>query len=332
MVEEKQDLAIGLDLGGTKILAALIKKNGDILHKFECETFADQGENVVIERVLSAVQKVLEGNEYNQTCIRGIGIATAGVIDTNRNEVVVANNLGWKNVPIGRLIYERFGVPIRLNNDANAAAVAEWIWGAGAGKKNLIYITVSTGVGAGMISNGHLITGAGNSAGEFGHISIEPDGPLCNCGNRGCLENFTSGTALAKIARERLMNGETSEYFIELITNGSVITAKDIGEAAKQGDRFSIQLLNKAGYYLGVGVTNLIHLFNTEAVIFGGGVMNTAENLLPIIKQTVQERGIRAMIENVKIEKSIIGIEAGVKGAAGLFFIDEETNSKLVLR
>ncbi|NNU88076.1 ROK family protein [Geobacillus sp. MR] len=320
----EKDFAIGLDLGGTKILTALMDKSGDIICKFECETLADQGEKVVIERVLSSIQQVLDTSKINQSRVRGIGVATAGVIDSKKGEIVVANNLGWRNVPIGRLIYDRFGIPVNLSNDANAAVIAEWIWGAGSGKQNLIYITVSTGIGAGIISNGHLITGVDNSAGEFGHISIESNGHLCSCGNRGCLETLASGTAIARIARERLINGETSEYLSSRVNDVLDITAKEIGEAAKYGDPFSIKLLNEVGYYLGIGVTNLIHLFNTEVIIFGGGVMNADEILLPIIRKTVQERGIRAMVEKVKIEKSTVGEEVGVKGAAGLFFIERE--------
>ena len=318
MTEEK-DLAIGLDLGGTKILAALVTEKGKVMNRVETETLAEEGQERVYQRVLLTIQRLLEESKPEKNRIKGIGIATAGVIDFNKKEVIFANNLGWNNMPIGLLLEKEFCLPTHLNNDANAAAVSEKMWGAGKGKENIVYITVSTGVGAGMISNGHLITGVGNCAGEFGHISIDANGPLCACGNKGCLENYTSGTAIARIARERLEEGEKSDYFC-VETDYSEISAEKVGIAAKQGDPFAVNLLNEVGTYLGAGITTLLHLLNTEVIILGGGVMNLSEILLPIIRKTVKERGIPEMARKLNVEKSVLGKNAGVLGAAGFFY------------
>jgi glucokinase len=319
---EKKDLAIGLDLGGTKILAALVTEKGEIIHKVETETLAEGGQEKVYQRVLLSIQRLLDKSEPEKSRIKGIGIAAAGVIDSQKKEVIFANNLGWKNIPIGPLLEKEFDLPTQLNNDANAAAVSEKMWGAGKGKENLVYITVSTGVGAGMISNGQLITGIGHCAGEFGHISIDVNGPFCECGNRGCLENYTSGTAIARIARERLEKGEKSSYFCRE-REYSEISAEEVGIAAKQGDSFAVNLLNEVGTYLGAGIITLIHLLNTEVIILGGGVMNLSEILLPVIRKTVKERGIPEMARRLEVEKSVLGKNAGVLGAAGCFLSEE---------
>lgn len=317
-MDTTEEFAIGLDLGGTKILAALIDGSGRMLTRIEYRTRSEQGESAVLERVFTAIQAVLDENKTNFKQIRGVGIATAGVIDSKNNILVFSSNLRWNNVPIGSLINERFRLPVRLSNDANAAAIAEWIWGAGIGKQHLIYITISTGIGAGIISGGHLITGITDNAGEIGHISVDLDGPICRCGNRGCLENYASGTAIAQFAKQQLMDGAESIFFND--ESFERIAAKDLAKAAESGDPFAIDIFKRAGYYLGAGITNLIHIFNPEMIVFGGGVMNAAHILLPVITQTVKQRCIGAMAKQVTYQKSFLGAEAGVIGAAGLFF------------
>jgi len=291
-------------------------------------TSSDDGEKAVIGRVLAAIESVLSDKNVHRRRVRGVGVASAGVIDGAKNEVVFASNLGWRNVPIGKLIQEQFDLPARLMNDANASAVAEWMWGAGKGTQNMIYVTVSTGVGAGIICDGRLLSGNDGSAGEFGHISIDWNGPICRCGNRGCLENYTSGSAIENIARTRLANRDSS--FSGSLLEGCVdLTAKQIGVAAMQGDQFSIDILKRAGFYLGIGATNLIHLFNPEVIVFGGGVMSTAPILLQEVEKSVRERCIPGLASQVRMELNQLGTESGVMGAAGLLFSEWERERKL---
>jgi glucokinase len=322
-MEQTDDLAIGLDIGGTKILTALVSKNGEILSKLQCET--KEGKENFGELIINTIKALIHEANVEITRIKGIGIATAGVIDSKKKEIIFASNLDIANFPIGHLLENELDLPVELYNDGNAAAVGEWMWGRGKGKKNLIYITVSTGIGAGIISNDRLITGITDSAGEFGHISINIDGPLCPCGNKGCLENYASGTAISKIAHARIKNGAVSEFF----SPESKISSVDICNAAKMGDPFSIELLDEVGEYLGFGIINLIHLFNTEAVILGGGVMNGAEFLLPAIKRIVQKHGIASIVDKVNIEISQLEKYACVIGATGLFF--KKSNNKSAL-
>ncbi|MFS0821487.1 ROK family protein [Bacillus sp. 1P02SD] len=326
-MERTEDLAIGLDIGGTKILAALVSQNGEVLSK--CQTDTKKGKEQFGDFLLTTLNALIKEASIEKTRIKGIGIATAGVIDSKKKEILFASNLGLSNFPIGLFLENKLGLPVQLYNDANAAAVGEWMWGAGKGKQNLIYITVSTGIGAGIISNDKLLTGLSDSAGEFGHISINFDGPLCPCGNKGCIENYTSGTAIAKIAHERIKNGAVSHY---LSANAGVITAVDVCNAAEMGDFFSIDLLEEVGEYLGLGIINLIHLLNTEVVILGGGVMNGAKFILPALQRTVQKHGIASMVDKAKIDISHLGNDACVMGATGLFFKESTQNAALLIK
>ncbi|RDW21427.1 glucokinase [Oceanobacillus arenosus] len=321
-MEESKDLAIGLDLGGTKILAALISREGEILGEFECKTSTGKQSDTTAN-IIFAINSLLAETVADRSRIMGIGVASAGIIDSEQKIIHYAKNIGLENFPIGTILEGNFQLPVKLSNDANAAAIGEWIWGAGKGKQNVIYITVSTGVGSGIISNGQLMTGINDSAGEFGHITISHDGILCECGNRGCLEKYASGSAINMRANQLLKNGETSSL-LPIIEKGLVVTNKEVATAAKQGDVFSIQLLKEAGEYLGMGVVSLIHLFNTEAVVFGGGVMNMSAFILPSIKETVAKYGIAKMVEKVEIKKSVLGNKAGVIGATGLFYLNRE--------
>ncbi|QRG70182.1 ROK family protein [Brevibacillus choshinensis] len=317
----ENEYAIGLDLGGTKILAGLVDSEGRVVSQKQLPTSSEDGEKAVISRVLAAIEAVMLEVSVDRNQIRGVGIASAGVIDSAKKEVIFASNLGWRDVPIGNLIQERFDLPASLMNDANASAVAEWMWGAGKGTQNMIYVTVSTGVGAGIICNGRLLLGHDGSAGEFGHISIDWNGPICSCGNRGCLENYASGTAIENVARARMVSKESS--LSGSLSEGESLTAKQIGEAALQGDPFSIDILKQAGFYLGIGATSLIHLFNPEMIVFGGGVMNAAPVILEEIEKSLKERCIPGLASQVRVELNQLGIESGVMGAAGLLFSEE---------
>jgi Transcriptional regulator/sugar kinase len=325
---EQDEYAVGLDLGGTKILAGLVHESGQMINSTVLPTSSQDGERAVIDRVLAAIDGVLGTANVERQKVRGVGVASAGVIDSKAAEVIFAGNLGWEHVPIGKLIEDKFALPAQLINDANAAAVAEWMWGAGRGAQNMIYVTVSTGVGAGIISDGQLVQGKDGSAGEFGHISIDWNGPLCSCGNRGCLELYASGTALEHLVKHQLEQ-EQREWTGGSLAAGAFPTAKEIGEAALAGDRYSVEIIERAGYCLGIGTTSLIHLFNPEVVVFGGGVMNASDILLREVKRSVRERGIQSMARQVRIERQQVGIQAGAIGAAGLLFAAKQSEGKL---
>ncbi len=314
--------AIGLDIGGTTITGAIINKTGDILEKISIDTNPETCPDEVLERVYRMIDALLDNSNVPIDEIAGIGVAAAGVIDSKEKVIVFANNLGWRNVPIGKLLGDRFDFPVKLTNDANAAAVAEWIWGEGRGCQNMIYITVSTGIGSGIISGGRMITGSDDSGGEFGHISINPDGPQCLCGNRGCIERYASGTAIAERVQSQLEDGPHRKTFFGY-EKASLLTSEIVGKAAEHGDELALSAFKEAGFYLGIGMTNLINLFNPEVIILGGGVMKAQHFMLPTIKETINERGIAALTKRVQVSISYLEQEGGVLGGAGLFFIDQ---------
>jgi glucokinase len=311
-IDSQSEYAIGIDIGGTKTLVALVDGSGGIVRSIRFPTLPEHGVGDVIERITGAAVELKDEAAARGGTVLGIGVASAGVLDARQQRIVYAANLNWQNVPVGRLLSERTGLAVKLGNDANLAAVAEYVWGSRRSARDLIYVTVSTGVGAGMISGGQLVEGASDSAGEFGHMTADPFGPRCSCGNYGCLENYSSGTALAATANSRLgqREGDDSRW-----------TARDLMEAAGAGHAGAMDIVRRAAFHLGNGLTSLIHLFNPQRIVLGGGVM-AGELLLRETIRVVDARTIPSMRAQVAIERTTLGEEIGVLGAAGLFYME----------
>ncbi|NRF95729.1 ROK family protein [Paenibacillus frigoriresistens] len=309
--------ALGIDLGGTKLLTALIRNDGYVIDTIEHRTVVHQGETALKEQLQTSVRELMQQVSISEERLCGFGVATAGVIDMKKAEIVFANNIGIRNAPIGTWLQEVCSLPVFLGNDANVAAVGEWLYGAGSGCRNVIYVTVSTGIGSGIIVDGKLITGAGDSAGEFGHISVDLMGPPCPCGGRGCLEIYASGTALSQFIVKRMEEGEHSAYLQPYFP---AISSREIAQAAQQGDRLALQAFARIGYYLGAGLSNLIHILNPERIVLGGGVMQAAEYFMPTVERTLDELCIPKIRSQVQLSRSTLGAQAGIKGAAGLVF------------
>jgi glucokinase len=262
------------------------------------------------------------------SALGGVGIAAAGVLEMERGVITASPNLpGWKNVPLRDMIEEKLGVRTFLLNDANAAALGEHRFGVGRDVDDLIYITVSTGIGGGIIIGGKIYDGICGSAGEIGHMTIDINGPRCRCGNIGCLETLASGTAMAAEARKRLAQGTKSSLLELARGEPENITAKTVSEAARGGDPLALELVSRAGSYLGVGMVNLINIFNPQMIIVGGGVSRMGDMLLDPAREVVRERAFRLPAEAVRIIISELGDDAGVLGAAA--FVREQCNSTL---
>lgn len=308
-IESHNNYVIGIDIGGTKTLVALVNRAGNILKQIEFRTLPENGADDTIEKINEAVRSLI-GDIPQDGLLKGIGIVSAGVIDSQRKTIVYAANLGWSNKDVGSELEKNFNVPVILGNDANLAAVAEYVWGTNKSVKDLIYITVSTGIGAGIVSGGQLVQGVTDSAGEFGHIMIDLNGAKCGCGNIGCLENYCSGTAIARIANERLP------------AKDSAWTSKDVLEAASAGNNDALDIAKAAGFYLGNGIVTLIHLFNVSQIILGGGVMSSDNIIYEEAKKVIAERCLPEMYKQVEVRRTELGKEIGVLGAAGLFYMD----------
>ena len=314
----KQELPVlAIDIGGTKIIIALISDKGDMIAREYCPTLADEGLQPVIDRMLASVDHLLGLRNIDSSQVHSLSLASAGIIDMEKGIVTLSPNLpGWRDIPLRKIVEERVGIKTFLLNDANAAALAEHRLGAGKGTSNLMFVTVSTGIGGGIIIDDRLYFGASGGAGEIGHTTIDVNGPECVCGNVGCLEVLASGTALAGEAIRRIGDGEKSAL-IEMVA-GKIenITAEEVALAAQGGDSLSLEVIARTAVYLGVGMVNLVHLFNPEIIVIGGGVSKMGDLLLEPVRQVVRERAFPLLAQAVRIVPARLGDDAGVFGAA----------------
>lgn len=319
MVEK---LIIGVDLGGTQIRAALADAQGKIIQRVSQPTIADEGPEAVLGRIKENIRRVLPA-EIGR--VSAIGFAAPGPLDPWKGIIMDAPNLpGWKNVPLKDLMGEEFDLPVFVGNDANLAALAEQRFGAGQGAADLIYITVSTGIGGGIIAHNRLLLGAQGFAAEVGHQTIEAHGPRCNCGNIGCLEALAAGPAIARRARELIKDG-TETAITELVGGDlDTITAKEVNQAAQAGDPTAIEVFRQAGFYIGIGIVNLLHIFNPSLIVIGGSVAKAGDLLFEPIRATVRERAMASYYwENTPILPATLGDDVGLLGAVALVLLQE---------
>lgn len=310
-------MALGIDLGGTKILTAVMEADGKIVARDHSITPAAGGQEKVLGAVMQSVNDVLKHAGVDSADISAAGVGAPGPSNPGTGILYTAPNLpGLKNVPLKDIIEKELGVKTFLINDANAAAVGEFRFGAAKGAGNFIYITISTGIGGGVFIDGKLYTGAVGTAAEIGHMTIDHRGPVCNCGNRGCWEMLASGTALAREAVKRIREG--AKTTIPKFADGSLekVNAKTIQMAAEHGDLLAGQLISDTAFYLGVGLANLINLFNPERIVIGGGLASMGEVLLGKAKKEAEERAYMEAFEAVDFVPAGLGRDSGVLGAA----------------
>ena len=315
----EKELFIGIDLGGTKIGTALVDAEGQILARDFRKTQATGGVQAVVDRMVDAAYRVMAQEGIAPSQITAIGVGAPGPIDAEAGLVTSPPNLsGWRNVPLKKLVEETLDIPTFLENDANAAALGEHLFGAGRGTKNMIYVTASTGVGGGFILDGQIYAGATGAAGEIGHMTVLPRGPHCGCGNRGCLEALASGTAIAREGKELVVRGVPT--LITKLAEGDPdrVSAKLVAQAAEQGDIEAQEIIADAMTYLGVGMASLVNLFNPELIVIGGGLTNMGEGLFGPVRRIIERRAFRASAEAVKVVPSQLGDEVGILGAAAV--------------
>ncbi len=318
---------LGVDLGGTNVRAVLASGGGKFLTQTSLPTEANLGPDKVIENILLVVGTVLENSDSSD--VVGLGIGAPGPLNPRTGVVYSPPNLpGWDNVPLQSILEDKLGLPVFLGNDANLAALGEYRFGAGKDYRNLVYVTVSTGIGGGIIDDGRLLDGARGAAGEIGHMTIEASGPLCNCGNRGCLEVFASGTAIRRRAIERLQRGVLSRLSEWAGGNLENLTAELVALAARHGDVLALELLRETGTYLGVGITNVLHLFNPEIVLIGGGVSRCGDLIFKPLIEEVNRRAMPAYRKGVPIIPTGLGDDIGLYGAVALVLQNYEAAEK----
>jgi glucokinase len=309
---------LAIDIGGTKILSAIFSADGKVLAKDIALTLAGEGVDAVIRRLLSAIDSILNSRGMKPSELGAVVIACAGGIDTGRGVVVTPSpNLpGWADIPLADIVRGKFGTSTFLINDASAAALGEHRYGAGRGVSNLVLITVGTGIGGGIITDGRLYLGAVGGAGEIGHMAIDADGPECGCGNTGCLEMLASGKAVAGDAVRRIRQGKKSILSGMVGENIEGITAEIVGRAARNGDKLSRDVIARAAFYLGIGMVNVVNIFNPEMIVIGGGMSELGEMIIGPGRRMVAERAFSISSRVVRIVTAQLGNEAGVYGAA----------------
>jgi glucokinase len=310
---------VGVDLGGTHLRAAVVNsETGEVISLKQTQTLAREGDQVVIERMADLIDDAIVAAGLDRSGVGGVGVGAPGVLDWERGVVLFLPNLpgNWLNVPLRQQIEERTGLPTHLINDARAMTFAEWKFGGGRGVETMACFTLGTGVGGGLVINGRLHLGIGGAAGELGHQTVEPTGLPCGCGNHGCLEAYASGPAIAAAGIKAVVQGLTTRIGEMAGYDLNKITPELVFRSAVAGDKIAQEIYERAGYYLGVAISNVLVSITPRKVVIGGGVSQAGEMLLEPIRRTVIDRVHVMPVTQVEIVLAELGINAGLIGAA----------------
>ncbi|MGI9036514.1 MAG: ROK family protein [Pyrinomonadaceae bacterium] len=310
--EPMNKVIAGIDIGGTKIAVALENLRGEKIAARILPTRVEIGANAIIETIFQAITKMLE-----ESCAElvSVGIGCPSPLDIEKGLVMSPSNLrDWDNFPIVKLFRDRFNVPVALDNDANTAALGEYIYGAGRGFRNLVYVTISTGIGGGIIIGGEIFHGVSAGAGELGHTIVQPDGVRCNCSSTGCLETVCAGVHIARRTKERLASGESS-LMTEMVNNISEISAQTVVKAVRQNDKLAIEIWDETCLFLAIGIANIITLLAPEAVIIGGGISAAGDLLFEPLRRLLPDFVSMIPADKINILPATLGNDSGVCGA-----------------
>lgn len=314
----KLNYAIGVDLGGTKIKLGIVSSEGRIIKKLSIPTLANEGVDKSIGQIKKGISSLLKGNKKS---VSGIGIGAPGVVSLKKGTVENPPNLpGWGKVHLGKIINKEFSLPTFVENDANAAAIGELIYGAGKNLSSFIMVTLGTGVGGGIIYNKKLFRGEFGGAGEIGHITLDINGPKCKCGSYGCLEAYLGNSYIIKNVKQRLESNKNSKIFELIENNLDNLSPRIIHEASLLKDEFSIQVINDLGEKLGYGLASIVNLFDICSIVIGGGVSGFGRPLYKATKSSVKSRVLTPLKPRIKVLRAGLKNNAGIKGASSLVF------------
>lgn len=311
---------VGVDLGGTTTKIAFITMDGEIVEKWEVPTDnSNEGQNITSNIAKAIDEKLSELGQKKEKLI-GVGMGAPGPVDYENGIVLNVVNLGWKdNYPLKESLESSTMLPAAIENDANCAALGEMWKGAGNGAKDIVCITLGTGVGGGVIANGNIVQGINGAAGEIGHITAVPfDGAPCNCGKTGCLETVASATGIVRIVMEELTKGQSNGELNKILTNKGKITAKDVFDTAKNGDALALQVLDVVCFHLGFAAANIANTLNPNMIVLGGGVSKAGSILLDKVKEYFAKYAFSAVRNSTVLSLATLGNDAGVLGAAWL--------------
>lgn len=309
-------MVLAIDIGGTKVLVGILDKSGQILDYHKEESRAVLGSDVLIEQIFAIIDTYY--SKYLEE-VSGIGITLPGIVDKGNGTLKYAPFSNLKDVPVAQIFTEKYNKAVYIDNDVNACAWGEKWFGVARDCDNFAWMTVSTGIGGGIVINGKLLNGYDGMAGEFGHMVVEENGELCGCGQRGCLEAMAAGPAWVNKALKEMYSGAKSI----LRNKGDALTAKDIADAARYGDKLAQEIVHGAARYIGIAVSWIINILNPQMVILGGGIMEADDLMLPIIREEAYKRAISARFRKTPIIKTSLGYNAGLIGAASLVLYPE---------
>lgn len=309
--------ALGIDLGGTSIKTGVVDRTGKIIAQAEVPTEAAKGVHTVILNMAESARQAVAKAGLSLTQVAGAGIGTPGICNVPDGEVVMAPNLGWRNIPICDLLGKELGIPVTLENDANCAALGEQWCGAAKGAQDVVMVTIGTGVGGGLILGGRIYSGAKGWAGEIGHMPTVDDGPVCGCGQVGCLETVASATAIGRFAQEAIDAGQ-APYLVKRAAELGKVDARLVIYAAREGDEVALSILQKVAGYLGKVLGGLVSALNPEAIVIGGGASAAGELLLEPLRAVIKTKSLPDPAEYVRVLTATLGNDAGLIGAAAL--------------
>ena len=317
------EYALVADVGGTRTRVALVDATGAIVVRHSAETLAREGRAAVMNRLADALEHVAS---ERRTEIKGVGLSLASPVEPGTGVMYNPPNLGpeWHLFTPIPMLQERLSLPVYAENDATLGALGEHAFGAGRGCDNMVYMTVSTGIGGGVIIGGNLYTGTNGFGGEIGHMTIDQNGPLDNCGNVGCLEALASGTALAKMAQERIGAGESSVMLEFAGGDIAAVDARIVVQAAQQDDALAQSLMQEVGRSLASGIITLMHIFDPQLIVIGGGLGQNLDMFMPTIEPEVNRRAMAHFQGAVPVAKSQLGDDVSLLGAAALVFKEDQ--------
>ena len=316
----ERKLVIGVDLGGTHTYAGVINDQGEILVRKETDIDLSENADTIIKKsIIPTIKAAMDENPFIEDDIKAVGIGIPGNLDSARGMCFFSPNFQWRDVSVTPPIREALGIPVFLQNDVNVTALGEKYFGAGRGVDDFVMAAIGTGIGGGIISGGKLLLGVYEAAGEIGHITVDPNGYQCNCGNYGCMEALASGPNIARRGREAMMEAKDSLLWT-LVKDPSEVTAYTLFKAAKQGDATALKVWDDTGKYLGIGFSNIIHTVNPRRFIIGGRVAGAREFFLPALRNEVNKRATMVPKDSVEIVPAELQENAGMIGAAALAF------------
>lgn len=311
---------LGIDLGGTTIKFGILTLEGEVQEKWAIETNTLENGRHIVSDIVESLKHRLSLYGLTKDDFLGIGMGSPGAVDRTSKTVTGAFNLNWADTQeVGSVIEKEVGIPFFIDNDANVAALGERWVGAGANNPDVVFVTLGTGVGGGVIADGNLIHGVAGAGGEIGHMIVDPEnGFMCTCGNKGCLETVASATGVVRVARQLAEQYEGSSAIKAAIDNGDTVTSKDIFIAAEDGDKFANSVVERVSRYLGLAAANISNILNPDSVVIGGGVSAAGEFLRSRVEKYFVTFAFPQVKKSTKIKIAELGNDAGIIGAASL--------------